>query len=463
MESIAKFIQNGSNAVMRRFTKLPSESAPKKEMNKLRPGEVGYAFEGGPAITKLTKCTEKDFAKQRQGPIMSKLLGAIPAGIRRMWSHPQPCAITDKEFAKIIDTTPYCMITKRRDSKTLIIDMQHMRNLKTFPGMQTAGIKVYLNADGFLPRKIVIFPSDCKEFAVCPCDKAWDVAKMLAMRALNHIMTLGAHPLLHFPMNVIGAFAQSDLSKDNPVYHFLQPHIRFTLGINDAVLNHDNSILVNHNNFASPFDCKMADVYQLHFIPEWKQYHFVNSSSGYPCEFQFGRMMQQYRDVLERWVKCYLKSVHLSRCHWKEIKEWFEHISCHLNGWWQDCNDKTLIAALTSIMIKVSVEHSAQHYLYSQVPSEVKPWRWRHRIPQHADDDVDVRNVQWRVDGFQEEIANRTFFSVNPASLLKDVKYKDECGHVIAMNYRQFKCDLEEVEECYPCMPLKFIAPSIDY
>lgn len=472
METVTKWAIRGTNALMRQFTRLPSEPIPKQQHDllehELEPGEVGYAYKGGPAIAKLTPANEKDFNKKRTSPIMTKLLGALPRALVRAYKNPHPCALTDEQFAHIIDTTPYCLTTRpvKDNPKQLVIDVKHMRDLPTFRGMYTMGAKVFVNAETCMPCKIMLYPSDhsCKAFAVRPCDKAWPYAMLLAMHALNHVISLGQHPLLHFPMNVIATFAQQDLCVDNPVRHLLAPHIRFTLGINDSVLNHENSILTNHNNFASPFDCRAIDIYKMHFIPSWRAFNFAESAAGYPQQFRYGRMMQHYRDVIEEWVDSYFDQAHLEPRHWREVEQWFEHVACHLDGWWGCVTPSTLRAALTSILIKVTVEHSSHHHLYSQIPAYAKPWRWRTRVPEHAQDDcIDIHKIQWRVDRVQEEVAGLTFFGVNPAALLRDVRYYDECGKLICMDYKQFRSDLQEIERCYPSVPLKVIAQSIDY
>ena len=111
----------------------------------------------------------------------------------------------------------------------------------------------------------------------------------------------------------------------------------------------------------------------------------------------------------------------------------------------------------------VSIDHSAQHYTYAQIPSTGKPWRIRSRVPLNANDAIHLSSMNWYVDAFQEEAANRVFFNVDPASQLMHVKYYNENKQLLELDYLGFCKRLQKCAAKFPHVPLNKIAPSIDF
>jgi hypothetical protein len=311
-------------------------------------------------------------------------------------------------------------------------------------------------------------------FKVTPKDPAWEAAKLISMHAINHKIVLQVHSMIHFPVSVIAQITQQELTEDNPVKWLLLPHLKYTAGVNDLVLNRSYSVLLDHTNPASPFDTSFETTHLYDLQPGFAQCKISKTMPlRYPSEFAFGRMMNEYVTVIEWWVQHLLQLVLFetaietppsAAAHLNQLQSWFKQISVALPAFWSEYSADNLTRALVYILTKVTVEHSAQHYLYAQIPTNVKPWRWRSELPQSAQHQIDLSRVAKRIDRFQEEVANQSIFGVSPAALLRDVQYRDQRGHTLGADYVGLRNQLQQVALRHPHgVPISAIAQSIDF
>lgn len=469
-------------------TGLPSEPLPEKQVELLKQAKedtptVVYPNEA--PMVKLSAKQLKQFTAKRKASILLKSLQSIPHALHRAVFHKSPVSLTDDQLVQCIDQTSMHMLCKQKSNnkkRLYCIDLKRFYELPTFTGFCCMGTIANFTQDSktsslrSLSSKlkldnIVLYPSTGENFIVKPSDSAWDFAKLMLMHNLNHEITLGKHAMTHFPTNSLIVLTAQWLPESNAVYQFLQPHFRYTLGINNLVLNSSASILVDHNNLASPFDIPFDTVHKFNIQPAYKEYRFL-ARPLYNSKFTYGRMMQSYwnsfRPLVQQLVTTYVDAEKQAKSKQAQhLKRWADRVSRIIRGFpsGKEVTRSTdvLIDTLTTIAVTVSIDHSSQHYTYAQIPSTGKPWRIRSRVPLNANDAIHLSSMNWYVDAFQEEAANRVFFNVDPASQLIHVKYYNENKQVLELDYLGFRKRLQKCAEKFPHVPLEKIAPSIDF
>jgi hypothetical protein len=108
---------------------------------------------------------------------------------------------------------------------------------------------------------IIMMPSHTRtHYLTHPGDDAWNPAKLYVTHGATHYLVLSRHPMLHFPMDTVNAQTHY-LPLDHPIRLLLEPHQRFTLPLNNLVLNSGFlSILVNRWLDIAPFDCPVESI-----------------------------------------------------------------------------------------------------------------------------------------------------------------------------------------------------------
>src|SRR5665648_165459 len=299
-------------------TGLPTESLPEKQVDLLQQAKEDIptvVYPNEPPMVKLSAKQLKQFSSKRKASILWKSLQAIPHALYRAVFHKSPVPLTDDQLVQCIDQTSMHTLCKLvRRPKHYCIDLKRFYDLPTFTGFCCMGTIANFTYDRKTSAKltldnIVLYQSAGQNFIVKSIDSAWDFAKLMLMHNLNHEITLGKHALTHFPTNSLIVRTAQWLPESHAVYQFLQPHFRYTLGINNLVLNSPASILSDHNNLASPFDIPFDTVHKFNIQPAYKEYRFL-ARPLYNSKFTYGRMMQRYwnsfRPLVQELVTTYL-------------------------------------------------------------------------------------------------------------------------------------------------------------
>jgi hypothetical protein len=511
------------------FTGLPTEQIPEKQkqlVQRAKEDQPVHIYSNEPPFVKISVADQTEFNTERRGPILLKLLRAIPHGLYRAVFNKTPEPLADEEFLRSLDFTAMCnLLQYHSKERCYYLDLKHFAQLKTFAPFHCWGTvaKFTLKSDSdksanrhLSPRtfselyewhSITLYPSQkadtettndrhrhrknsqyTKSIRVYPlvlvdkngvgttkeCDQTtdsvekrkqqdlWQYGKLLLMHNINHALTLGYHTLTHFPVLTWISATKSTLPESDPVYHFLKAHFHYTQGINNLVLNSQGSVLLDHNHLASPFDIDFDTVHKFNIQPAYQHYQF-GIRGNYNRHFAYGQMLQAYWDAFRPLVKEVVERNEPEPVH-PHLHNWANAIHKQIPSFpnSKELSKNTLVDALTTMVTLVSVDHSAQHCLYSKIPSEAKPWRIR-TVPSTATGWVDWDKFNQRIDAFQEEVANHVFFDVDPASLLLHTEYYDEHCKKLPLDYSSFRKRLRDCERRFPWLSLKRVAPSIDF
>lgn len=471
-------------------TSLPVETVPKKQVRKCREtkGEGTwiriYGDKEEPLI--VASATEIDQFKQDRGLSSSiKAFGSVCLGLNAsVWTSLNLQSSTqvpsDLQLKQWILNSSLCRYVDEKG----VIDFspyQHMATLdatmKHF-GTQLALTSYDLNIRQIkvtLPKRKSRGGNDRKkerQYVASPRDPIWPIVKEMWMHNMNHELVLHRHPLLHVIAGSSFYLARMSIpDATHPIRRLLDTHAKYTDAITSMVLDNQYSILSDHVSAFSPFDTTLETDHSFDLQPSHKTLEFslLNPFDHLRC-IKYGRMMCEYRTMLEQWISHFLE-LHYFSTHQLESdtlvqtwwKRWRQHFGRKHFTPWKESRHLTkhwLVQALTSLVFSASIEHSSDHWLYAQIPYQYKSWRWRGQVPINPKQDVtDAMGADLTsYDVFQEEASNHMFFTVNVSVPLAHVVYEG-----CPMDNQVLKHELERIYGVYNLVPPDKISCSIDW
>lgn len=263
---------------------------------------------------------------------------------------------------------------------------------------------------------------------------AWELAKLFALQGAGIVTTLLMHPLLHFPTDAVNAITKTLLPDGHVLKQLLLPHFRLQLGVDDAVL-HGGGTVLRPGYVYSPYPGSFDEHLQL-VSTLWRGYEYDDGTPNraYPpysfplapraIHSPYGTFLEKYWRTIYELVNDVVAKIPVGD-RW--VREWAHHVSFWTTGFPDEdaiFEGDTLARALTSIIADVSVGHSADHYLYSEVDIQEVPFILRLPVPTSrnmpAFDRSKANNV---VDTMKYKMCMKMFFNVYNVALLADVDY----------------------------------------
>lgn len=402
--------------------------------------------------TQLTSVSDKEMVDLIESSLFSKFL------------NPQLDAEDKTTFKKYL--------TKEKNTQFFKYDLTPMKFISTYPGQFTApSVTLFKRTQGQALEPVACSISG---IIVEPSDKnAWELSKHYIMQGSSNVGTLLIHPLLHFPFDAINAISKTALPKEHILFKLIYPHCRFTLPLEDAVLNGKESILRNwRNQIYGCYPGPSAGL-QDQFVTGYKG--LIGNSSypayQYPLDppkiySKYGDFLQAYYDTIYNFVSEVMSEVAPNDPH---VWAWLNYI----HRWTPGIPDAdTMIAkkkvnSLIAIFIwNVSVAHTLDHQSFGSLPMDKISMRLRIPPPCSTNiPEIDYSKIVKTVDTFKFEMAMKMFYRPSTVTFLHDTNYNFTSSKLIAANTK-FLQELRMTNERLKnnrIMDLKDISRSIQF
>jgi hypothetical protein len=355
-----------------------------------------------------------------------------------------------------------------------IVDLQAVEVVKPFDGIFISATKTLLYKEGDVFKICCIYVQDTETIFESTDGDAWELAKYFVLQGGALCATLVVHPLLHFPFDSINAITKTSVPKDHILYRLLCPHFRFTLPLENAVLNYKSSLLQEkwYMTYA-PYPGGPSGLRDLLV----EGYKGIKDNLSYPpfsyslkapsIEGKYGIYLSRYYEVFYNYVSSILKDVEKND-FW--ISKWADYCNDHVNDFPSSKDifqGDTLIRAVTTYLFTVTVAHSTDHYNYGNIDKRQVPLRMRQAPPRRGDKMISRSKLVNATDLMKYYMADNLFFSPTTVTSLINSKYSFKTQQQMDAS-KKFKNDLRELdlklkEEGIEYMPLKKIAASIQF
>ncbi len=424
---------------------------------------------------------------------LSQLATEAPRQLLHSMQHPHLQSITDAEFVRIIEDTPFSRflnptldpkdldffapILAQRDpegaGQLFKVDFSLMERLERLEGIHTAAtVTLFEHVEGKPTQAVAIRIGD---LLLTPNDgAAWELARYFVLQGAHLCMVLCVHPRLHFPFDCVNALTATELLEGHVLRELLMPHFYNHLPLNYGVLYSDRSVAHNHQKEPySPFPCTREGNFESIAIG----YDGLEGNSSFP-KFRFrmgdpevhsdyGVFLVAYYAVLRRHVTRVL--AHVDAANDPHVAQWADRIASMLPGF-PDAREiakpGVLVEAVTTIIGSVALEHSTDHHAYSRESVNTIPWRLRVPAPTSADiAPLDYRRLVLREDIFRHRMCRLMFFESVTTRRLVDVEYNFPNTEMAGLT-AVFQQELRDLDANLPTrrfIPLEEIAVSLQF
>ena len=412
-----------------------------------------------------------------------------PVAMAKALRDPYPVAVSDEEFCTLMYNTSMAKllfptlddVDRRRfaaqlgsgdTSHFIKADFSAYAQMTLLAGMYAAPTVSLFErgADGWpVIRAIAV-----RDLVLTPADgDAWALAKLFVLQGAGHHMVNCNHIPLHFPLDTINAVSKSILPVHHPMRSFLEPHLRFSLALNESALYGAMSVLRTPEwGLYSPFATDRASVYKMVRMG----YAGIPGNSAYPAwRFSpdpdpiigdYGVFLRRYYDAMLAFSRDVAAEVAVGD---EPLREWADSIAGFLPGFpdGQAIGEPRLLGrVLARIVWSASVAHAADHYDYGCIPIGKIPLRLRVPPPTSANGDLGPKQAAGRwSDAMRQEMARVLFFKEDTVTRLMDVKYKFGSATLQAAGIA-FIRGLRDVDAAMPVrrfIPLASIPASIQF
>jgi hypothetical protein len=450
-----------------------------------------------PAVLNPTDDENTDWDLHIGSRYLLSLLTSSPGALLKSVLNSSLDPITDDDLNRLLCTSVYSRaLTPRLDKvdnaffaeylekagpDTLFfkIDYTPMEAIRPYDGMYVTSTVTLVRQDGPSgPKRVVA--TRINDLLLTPEDgAAWELARYFILQGAAYNTLLTQHPNIHFPYDAINAITKSAVPKDHLLFRLLYPHFRFSLPLDNAVLESMGSV-INESRWApyDPFTARRDDglLTQLN-----AGYSGIPGNSAYPpysFEQQPEKIYSDYGDFLEAYYAPIFKFTQdmariILRGEPQELKQvslWARYIHQWIPGFpdeRQILEGDILARTLATIIFDVSVAHAADHYAFAHDVG-VRKYCLRLRLPPPASKNMrsfDRTKLSTASDIFRAQLANELFFKPSAVTLLIDTRYDFDTPELVALNTR-FLQDLRETAAGLPAnnyIPLDQITRSIQY
>jgi hypothetical protein len=355
-----------------------------------------------------------------------------------------------------------------------IIDLDAVKVVNTFKGIHCSASKTLLYKENEIFKVLAIYIDKTKVILKKEDEDAWELAKYYVLQGGALCSTLVTHPNQHFPVDSINAIVKTSLPKNHTLYKLLKPHLRFTLALENAVLNYKSSLL-NEKWWMvyAPYPGGGKGLRDLLV----EGYKGIKGNASYP-PFSFPMKEPNVETKYGIYLRTYYRVVHdfvgtiVSEIPNEDIwtKRWAEYVNKHVPDF-PNGNDifkeNNLHKAITSYLFIVTVGHSVDHYNYGGLNKREIPLRIRQEPPKKNIKLMNRSKLCSGTDLMKYYMADSLFFSPTTVTSLIKTKYKfNSTKNINAV--KKFKKDLikaekELIKNKIYYMPLDKIAASIQF
>lgn len=355
--------------------------------------------------------------------------------------------VTDEEFHQYLTNSMMArFITPKMDphdrrvfenfmkpgKEYFVVDLEPVRVVVPFKGIHITPTKTLLVKTEFEKFEIVCIYVEYSKAVLVPTDgDAWELAKYFVLQGGALCATMVVHPLQHFPMDSINAITKTALPKDHILFKLLYEHMRFTLPLENAVLNfkmsllHDDKWWKTYAPFPGPYD-GIRDLLV-------EGYQGIKNNDSYPSFTYprrppkvysgYGVYLDAYYEDIYQFVSEVVKFIPVNDI---AVKNWADYISFWIPGFpngKQIFEGNTLAEVVAYYIWDVTVGHTIDHHNYAQMDIRKVPLRIRQAPPVKGTKMKPLKDLQSAVDIMKYKLAMKLFFGPSVITRFIDVEY----------------------------------------
>lgn len=375
-----------------------------------------------------------------------------------------------------------------------VSDFKLMEVVTPYPGMYVAPVVLLMEqrpeSRGKIAKAIYFYNGD---FVVTPeNDKSWELSKYYVLMGANYRLTLSVHALLHFPMDTVNAVTQTSLSTTHPLFRLLYPHLQYSLGVDNAVLDSPESPIRNvpwlpYTLLTGP-GSGIAELFFRGYLGDPEDHasyaKFLFKLSPPAVDSYYGEFLMDYYKVVLQFTTSACALIHEELARDASLKAEVAYWAQSIHAWYPEFPgadaifEKDNLAKATAMFIwDVSIAHTADHYNFSfQTTPQKAPFRIRQQPPSSPDSvgHVARRKLNSFVDQFKYHYVRKMFFEPFIVSKLIDCTYAFDNKYLnvqLQEAVADFKKGLHQTDakwepfrkRGYKFLPLDKIASSIQF
>lgn len=346
-----------------------------------------------------------------------------------------------------------------------ITDLEPVRVVHPFKNIYVSPTKTLLELVAKETFEVKCIWVEATDTVLFPEDKdAWELAKYFVLQGGALCATMVVHPLQHFPLDSINAITKTALPKKHTLFKLLYPHLRFTLALENAVLNLKMSLLHDDKWWKTyaPFPGAYDSIRDL-LVEGYRGIHNNDSYPPYkyprrpPKIFSgYGKFLDAYYETIYNFV---LEVVNTIPKGDKHVKNWANYIHDWVPGFpnGEEIFEGNALAEVVAYFIwDVTVAHTIDHHNFAEMDVRQVPLRIRQAPPTKNTKIKSLKKLQSPIDLMKYKLSMKLFFGPSVLTRLIDVKY-DFKEEALQLEVESFKVELKKTEKRLNEMGLTYL------
>lgn len=410
------------------------------------------------------------------------LTGLFNPGLKKVSDQEFHDYLTNSMMARFItpkmdEVDRHCFASHMQPGKNYyVVDLDPVRVVIPFKGIHVSPTKTLLEEVGPEKFKIICIWMGKTAEVLSPTDgDAWELAKYFVLQGGALCATMVVHPLQHFPLDSINAITKTALPKEHTLFKLLHAHMRFTLPLENAVLNFKMSLLHDDKWWKTyaPFPGAYQGIRDLLV----EGYRGIKNNDSYPAFSYprrppkiysgYGVFLDAYYETIYKFVDEVICTIPKDDIH---VRNWANYINSWIPGFpdgKQIWEGKTFTEVVAFYIWDVTVGHTIDHHNYGEMDIRKVPLRIRQEPPKKGIKIKPLKKLQSPIDLMKYQLAMKLFFGPTVRTRLIDVEYGFKSPYLTA-EVKKFKDNLRKTdkelkEKGLTYMDLHDIANSIQF
>ena len=312
-------------------------------------------WNGFPSVLKVPSKDNLDFNFWRKPTYVIPTLKALVKNkVQWLLEEKKVSSLPDDQLAYWISHGPLSRLAKR-EGKCLSVDLGQVKGVKTDDGVFLEGPTIELDD----VKGISIRFSDSEIYT--PNDGSlWVLSKLHVQAAAAFLLPGRFHGNIHFGLPCVTAASLSCLKNTDVLHQLLEPHVRFTLRINNEALRVRRA--QNRSKPYAPFPVT-GEAFVKSIAQDVKQELIDPGFRSPPWSLQQENLpFVQYGQVYYSVILKFVTEV-MSKITKQELQRW-QHF---MNGYIPGFKQHDMKEAVATIIWQVSILHSVDHYAMDYV------------------------------------------------------------------------------------------------
>ncbi len=308
------------------------------------------SWNGFPSVLKIPSKENLDFNFWRKPTyIMPTLFSLVRNKVKWLLEEKRVSPLPDEKLSYWISHGPLSRLAQRKGD-CLTVDLGQVKDVETDDGIYLVGPKIEIKDSG----KVAIRFSEDEVYT--PEDGSlWVLSKLHVQAAAAYLLPGRFHGNIHFGLPCVAAASLSSLNKTDVLFQLLEPHVRFTLRINNEALRVQRA--QDRTKPYAPFPVTgeefvksiAADVKQELMDPGLRCPPWSLQQEPLP----FVEYGQAYYSVIIDFVNKLMPEIT------EDEKQRWQHF---MRGYIPGFENQKINEAIATIIWQVSILHSADHY-----------------------------------------------------------------------------------------------------